>query len=80
VLDFGLPAEEAIALPGLYSPGDTIFVEEGSPLIELLAPLEGIGLTVQARRLPFKANAAQLVDGRWIGAADPRSEGAAVAP
>jgi len=80
VLDFGLPAEEAIALPGLYSPGDTIFVEEGSPLIELLAPLEGIGLTVQARRLPFKANAAQLVDGGWIGAADPRSEGAAVAP
>ncbi len=80
VIDFGLPAKEAIALPGLYSPGDTIFVEEGSPLIALLAPLEAMGHTVQARRLPFKANAAQLVDGIWIGAADPRSEGAAVTP
>ncbi len=80
VIDFGLPAEEAIALPALYSPGDVIFVEEGSPLVELLAPLEGLGHTVQARRLPLKANAAQLVDGAWIGAADPRSEGVAIAP
>jgi gamma-glutamyltranspeptidase/glutathione hydrolase len=27
----------------------------------------------------FKANAIERVNGRWIGAADPRSEGAAVA-
>ena len=26
----------------------------------------------------FKANAIEQVDGRWAGAADPRSEGAAV--
>jgi gamma-glutamyltranspeptidase / glutathione hydrolase len=27
----------------------------------------------------FKANAIEQVNGRWAGAADPRSEGAAVA-
>ncbi len=80
VLDWGLPVEQAIALPGLYSPGDAIVVEEGSPLLAMRAELEALGHTVQARRLPFKANAAQLVAGQWTGAADPRSEGAAIQP
>ena len=80
VIDWGLPVEQAIALPGLYSPGDAIVVEEGSPLLAMQAELEALGHTVQARRLPFKANAAQLVGGTWTGAADPRSEGVAVQP
>lgn len=80
VIDWGLPVAEAIALPGLYSPGDAIVVEEGSPLLAMQAQLEAMGHTVQARRLPFKANAAQLVGGQWTGAADPRSEGVAVQP
>lgn len=80
VIDWGLPVEEAIGLPGLYSPGDSITVEEGSALLAIQAELEALGHTVQARRLPFKANAAQLVGGRWTGAADPRSEGVAVQP
>lgn len=80
VIDWGLPVEQAIALPGLYSPGDAIVVEEDSPLLAMQAELEALGHTVQARRLPFKANAAQLVGGTWTGAADPRSEGVAVQP
>ena len=32
------------------------------------------------RRLPFKANGAQLLGGQWVGAADPRSEGVAINP
>jgi gamma-glutamyltranspeptidase/glutathione hydrolase len=80
VIDWGLPVGEAIALPGLYSPGDAIVVEEGSPLLAMKAQLEALGHTVQARRLPFKANAAQLVGGQWTGAADPRSEGVAIQP
>lgn len=80
VIDWGLPVEQAIALPGLYSPGDTIVVETDSPLMAMLGALESLGHTMQARRLPFKANAAQLVDGSWIGAADPRSEGVAITP
>jgi gamma-glutamyltranspeptidase / glutathione hydrolase len=80
VIDWGLPVEEAIGLPGLYAPGDAITVEEGSPLLAMRADLEALGHTVQARRLPFKANAAQLVGGQWTGAADPRSEGVAIQP
>ncbi|TIX49113.1 gamma-glutamyltransferase [Alteraurantiacibacter aquimixticola] len=80
VIDFGLPVEQAIALPGLYSPGDTIAVEEDSPLLAMRADWEALGHTVTARRMPFKANAAQLVGGIWVGAADPRSEGAAATP
>ncbi len=80
VIDWGLPVGEAIALPGLYSPGDTITVEEGSPLLAMRAEWEAMGHSVATRQLPFKANAAQLVDGEWVGAADPRSEGVAIHP
>ena len=80
VIDWGLPVEEAIAWPGLYSPGDTIVVETDSALLSMQSDLEAMGHTMQARRLPFKANAAQLVGQEWIGAADPRSEGVAIAP
>lgn len=80
VIDWGLPAEEALALPTLYSPGDTIILEQGSDLVAMQGALEALGHAVIARGLPLKANAAQLVDGIWVGAADPRSEGAAVTP
>ena len=33
---------------------------------------------VVAREPGFKANAIEWVSGRWVGAADPRSEGVAV--
>ena len=80
VIDWGLPVEEAIGLPGLVSPGNTITVEEGSPLLAMRAELEAMGHTLQERRLPFKANAAQLVAGQWTGGVDPRSEGLAIVP
>jgi gamma-glutamyltranspeptidase/glutathione hydrolase len=78
-LDWGLTAQDAIALPVLYSPGDTITVEEGSALAAMVPALEALGHTgVAPRRLPLKANAVEWRDGHWIGAADPRSEGVAV--
>jgi gamma-glutamyltranspeptidase/glutathione hydrolase len=80
VIDFGLTAQQALALPMIYAPGDTIYVERGT-FLEAMAPqLRAMGHTVAT--LPpgtFKANAIEQVDGRWAGAADPRSEGAAVA-
>ena len=36
------------------------------------------GRPVEARPPGFKANAIEYRDGRWIGAADPRSEGTSV--
>lgn len=80
VLDWGLPVEQAIGLPGLYAPGADVVLEEDSPLLAMRADLEALGHTIQTRRLPFKANAAQFVGGTWQGAADPRSEGAAALP
>jgi gamma-glutamyltranspeptidase/glutathione hydrolase len=80
VIDFHLTAQQALALPMIYAPGDTVFVERGT-FLEAMAPqLRAMGHTVAT--LPpgtFKANAIEQVNGRWAGAADPRSEGAAVA-
>jgi len=78
-LDWGLTAEDAIALPVLYSPGDTIAIEPGTSLEAMIPALEALGHKgIAARRLPLKANAVEWRDGRWIGAADPRSEGVAI--
>lgn len=80
VIDWHLTAQQAIALPVIFAPGgDTVFLERGS-FLETLAPqLEALGHKVEVRDPSFKANAVELVNGRWVGAADPRSEGAAVA-
>ena len=78
VLDFGLSAQDAIALPGLFDPDGTIMLEPDSPLLAMKPQLEALGHTVMVRAMPFKANAVQLTPGGWTGAADPRSEGAAV--
>ena len=80
VIDWKLPAREAIALPVIFAPGDTVFVEKGSSAEGLIAPLTALGHKVQARDASFKANAVEIVSGEPVGAADPRSEGAAVAP
>jgi len=51
----------------------------GSGKTALLPQLQALGHTIDYRPPgTFKANAIELVNGRWVGAADPRSEGAAV--
>jgi gamma-glutamyltranspeptidase/glutathione hydrolase len=80
VIDFNLTAPQAIALPMIYAPGDTVFVETGT-FLEAMAP-KLRAMDHEVDMLPpgtFKANAIEWRDGRWAGAADPRSEGAAVA-
>ncbi len=82
VLDWGLPAREAIALPVIFAPGgDVVFVEKGSAQEGMIPALVALGhRQVIAREASFKANAIERIGNRWRGAADPRSEGAAVAP
>jgi gamma-glutamyltranspeptidase/glutathione hydrolase len=80
VLDFHLTAQQAIALPMIVAPaGDTIYVERGT-FLETLAPqLAAMGHKIDYRPpSTFKANAIEWVNGGWAGAADPRSEGAAL--
>jgi gamma-glutamyltranspeptidase/glutathione hydrolase len=79
VVDWHLSAQEAIALPMLVAPEDTVYLERGTYLQAMAPQLEAMGHEV--RLVPpgtFKANAIERVNGRWVGAADPRSEGAAV--
>ena len=75
VVDWKLSAEDAIALPVIYAPGKTVFVERGTWLETMAPEIGAFGHEVRPRDPSFKANAAEYVDGRWVGAADPRSEG-----
>ncbi len=79
VIDFHLTAQQAIALPMIYAHGDTVALESGTFLEQIAPQLQAMGHEVKF--LPpgtFKANAIEQVNGHWAGAADPRSEGAAV--
>jgi len=80
MIDFHLPPQEAIGLPMIYAPGDTLFVESGTFLEGMIPQLQALG-HAGVRTLPpgtYKANAIEWVDGRWVGGADPRSEGVAL--
>ena len=68
-------------LPVLYAPGgDAVFIEQGSSLEAMAPALRALGhATITPRTLPLKANAIEVTGGRLEGAADPRSEGRAVA-
>ncbi len=81
VIDWNLSAQEALALPVVFAPGGTtLFVEKGSALEAMIPALQALGhADVQIRAPSFKANAIEVKDARLIGAADPRSDGKAVA-
>ena len=81
VIDWNLPAQQALALPSLFAPGgDTVYLERGTYLEAMAPRLRELGHAKVTPIPPvtFKANAIEWRDGRWQGAADPRSEGAAV--
>jgi gamma-glutamyltranspeptidase/glutathione hydrolase len=75
MLDFGLTPSQALALPVMFSPADTVYLEQGTSLAAMAPALRALGHKVEERVLPLKANAAMRVNGEWVGAADPRSEG-----
>jgi gamma-glutamyltranspeptidase/glutathione hydrolase len=79
VLDWNLSAQQAIALPVMFAPGDTLYVERGTSLEAMIPALQALGNKAAAIAPGFKANAIEWVDGGWRGAADPRSEGVALA-
>ena len=75
MLDFHLPVADALALPVLYSPGDTVRVEQGTSLEALVPQLRALGHKVAVSRTSYKTNAAERTASGWVGAGDPRSEG-----
>jgi gamma-glutamyltranspeptidase/glutathione hydrolase len=79
VIDWNLPAQDAIALPQIMGLGDRVTIERGSSLEAFGPALAALGHEVAIVDTGYKANAIERVGGRWVGAADPRSEGAWVA-
>ncbi|WP_324748987.1 gamma-glutamyltransferase [Sphingomonas sp. LY54] len=77
-IDFGLSAQEAIALPNIFFTGDTTLVERGTFLEKMIPELSKIDGLVSASNLGSKLNAVERRTAGWRGAADPRSEGVAL--
>ncbi len=75
VLDWGLSAPDALALPNIYMGGDAVLVERGTKLAAMQAELAALGRTVVTSDLPSKLNAVERTTTGWRGAADPRSGG-----
>lgn len=80
VIDWKMSAQDAIDLPNIFFGGGALLLESG-PMMDRLAPeISKLGQPANAVPLPSKLNAIErLPDGRWRGAADPRSEGVALA-
>lgn len=77
MIDWGMRAQDAIAMGLVYAPAAGGTIEQGTELEALAPELARLGETLKIGPLGLKANAVELVDGQWRGAADPRSEGAA---
>ena len=78
VLDWRLSAQDAIAMGLIFAPGDVAIAEQGTELDAMLPALRALGENIRAAPMGLKANAVERVGGRWLGAADPRSEGVAM--
>jgi gamma-glutamyltranspeptidase / glutathione hydrolase len=77
-IDWGLSAQDAIALPNIYYGGSALLVESGTKLAAMQGELAKLGQTVVASDLGSKLNAVERTPTGWRGAADPRSPGNAL--
>ena len=75
VLDWGLDAQAAVALPNFGSRNGPTLLERGSSYESLKSALEDRGHVVQLNSLTSGLHAVERVAGGWRGAADPRREG-----
>jgi len=75
VLDWGLSAEEAIALPNLFFGQSGVLIEGNDAGKAIAAQMKPFGYDFNPTDLGSKLNAAQRVGDVWHGAADPRGPG-----
>lgn len=78
IIDWKMSAQDAIAMGLIYAPEKVATVEQGTALEAMVPGLRKLGEDVNIGPLGLKANAIEHVNGRWVGAADPRSEGVAM--
>jgi len=82
VLDWGMPVNEALALPQVIGMGNRVQLEPGTRVADMAPVLRSLGHQEVVTN-PFesqgasilKLNAVQLTPAGWLPAADPRSEG-----
>lgn len=74
VLDFGMGAQDALAMPFAMAFGDSLLIEEGSALVAMKPALEALGhKSTRIGAAPIKANAlGRRADGTWEVATEPR--------
>ena len=74
VIDFGLGAQEALALPFAMAFGDSLLIEEGTALVAMQDDLAALGHKgIRIAPAPIKANAlGRRADGSWEVATEPR--------
>ncbi|NIJ38284.1 gamma-glutamyltranspeptidase/glutathione hydrolase [Sphingopyxis panaciterrae] len=75
VLDWGLSAEDAIALPNLFFGQQGVVIENDAAGQAIAAKMQPFGYSFTPIDLGSKLNAAQRVGDVWHGAADPRGPG-----
>lgn len=79
VVDWDMSAQDAIATGLIFAPATKFaVVEQGSDLEPLVPALKALGEDIRIAPLGLKANAVEWIGGKWVGAADPRSEGVAM--
>jgi gamma-glutamyltranspeptidase/glutathione hydrolase len=78
VVDWKMSAQDAIGLGLVYAPGPMAVAESGTQAETMVPQLRALGEKIMVGPLGLKANAIERVGGKWIGAADPRSEGVAM--
>ncbi|WP_379553099.1 gamma-glutamyltransferase [Qipengyuania sp. DGS5-3] len=73
VIDFGLSAEEAIALPFIMGFGDRVLIEKGTWMEEAQEAFKALGHEeLIVREAPLKAGAILRTEDGWDAARDPR--------
>jgi len=78
VVDWKMSAQDAIGLGLVYAPGPMAVAESGTQAETMAPQLRALGEKIMVGPLGLKANAIERVGGKWVGAADPRSEGVAM--
>lgn len=81
MIDFGLTADQALALPFAMANGDAVMVEQGTWMEGAMPAFAALGHTkISAREAPIKGGAILRGADGWHSARDPRIEAALALP
>lgn len=78
MIDGGIGAQDAAALPHPLNLNSPTILEKGTPLDSLAAQLTAMGHTVSYANLESGLHIVQRVRGGYVGGADPRRDGEAI--